>query len=54
MIQYVLCLNTGSSSLKFALYDLRDLEDVVMHGSADKIGLRHGHLRIVAQGAIAS
>jgi acetate kinase len=48
--QFVLCLNTGSSSLKFALYDLRDLENVVMSGSAEKIGLPHSRLKIELKG----
>ena len=72
MGQRILCLNTGSSSLKFALYDLgtpeydneRDLEhgrehsrktaeeNVVMCGTAEKIGLQQSHLRIELQGRL--
>ena len=44
--QYVLCLNSGSSSLKFALYDRRDLENVLISGGADKIGLENSRLKI--------
>ena len=50
MDQSVLCLNSGSSSLKFALYDLRDLDNVVMSGTADKVGMEHSRLRIELRG----
>ena len=52
MNQYVLWSNTGSSSLKFALYDQRDLETVVMHGLADRIGSGHSRLRIETQSGL--
>jgi acetate kinase len=48
--QSVLCLNSGSSSLKVALYDLRDLDHIVMSGSVDKIGLGLSQLRIELRG----
>jgi acetate kinase len=48
--QSILCLNAGSSSLKFALYDLRDLDHVAMSGSADKIGMKRSRLRIEWRG----
>ena len=48
--QYVLCLNAGSSSLKFALYDPHDLENIVMQGAAEMIGLRNSRLRIEIRG----
>jgi acetate kinase len=50
--QYVLCLNTGSSSLKFSLYGRRNLESAIMSGSADKIGLQKSHLRIQVRGRL--
>jgi acetate kinase len=41
----ILCLNSGSSSLKFALYRLGDGEEVrLAHGAAERIGLAGGHL----------
>jgi acetate kinase len=46
----VLCLNSGSSSLKFALYSMGDqTEELVIKGEVDRIGLENGHLLI--QGA---
>jgi acetate kinase len=43
--QVILCLNSGSSSLKFALYRLGDGEEVrLAHGAAERIGLAGGHL----------
>jgi len=41
-----LCLNSGSSSLKFALYDLRELEHLVMSGHIDRIGSGHSRIKI--------
>ena len=52
MKHYALCLNTGSSSLKVALYNLRDLETAVMHGSSDRIGSQKSHLRIEVHGTV--
>jgi acetate kinase len=43
--QVILCLNSGSSSLKFALYRLGVGEEVrLAHGAAERIGLVGGHL----------
>ena len=43
----ILCLNSGSSSLKFALYDLGEGEEVrLAHGAVERIGLAGGHLWI--------
>jgi acetate kinase len=43
--QVILCLNSGSSSLKFALYRLGVGEEVrLAHGAAERIGLAGGHL----------
>jgi acetate kinase len=43
----ILCLNSGSSSLKFALYQLGGLEEVRLgHGAVERIGLADGHLWI--------
>jgi len=46
MTQHILCLNTGSSSLKFALYDASDLDHVVIKGSAERIGLKDSRIKI--------
>lgn len=51
MDQYVVCLNAGSSSLKFAVYNLRDLEAIIMTGSADMIGLPSGRLKVDLRGS---
>jgi len=43
----VLCINSGSSSLKFALYSMGgQKEELVFGGEVDRIGLENGHLRI--------
>jgi acetate kinase len=43
----VLCLNSGSSSLKFALYSMGDQkEELLIEGEVDRIGLQNGHLNI--------
>jgi acetate kinase len=43
----ILCLNSGSSSLKFALYRLGEAEEVrLAHGAVEHIGLAGGHLWI--------
>jgi acetate kinase len=43
----ILCLNSGSSSLKFALYHLGAVEEVrLAHGAVERIGLAGGHLWI--------
>ncbi len=43
----ILCLNSGSSSLKFALYGLGEGEEVrLAHGAVERIGLAGGHLWI--------
>ena len=43
----ILCLNSGSSSLKFALYRLGELEEVQLaRGAVEHIGLSGGHLWI--------
>jgi acetate kinase len=51
---HVLCLNAGSSSLKFALYDLRELESVVMSGAAENIGSSRGRLKVTLRGRLLS
>jgi acetate kinase len=43
----ILCLNSGSSSVKFALYRLGGMEEVrLAHGAIERIGLSGGHLWI--------
>lgn len=45
--QVILCVNSGSSSLKFALYRLRKYEEErLVYGAAEHIGLRPGRLWI--------
>ena len=41
----ILCLNSGSSSLKFALYRLNGTDEKrLAHGAVERIGLSDGHL----------
>src|SRR5215471_17549044 len=43
----ILCVNSGSSSVKFALYRLGEAEEVQLaHGAVERIGLAGGHLWI--------
>src|SRR5215472_18571438 len=43
----ILCLNSGSSSLKFALYSLGEAEEVrLAQGAVERIGLSGGRLWI--------
>src|SRR5262245_61178223 len=43
----ILCLNSGSSSLKFALYRLGDVEEILLaRGAVERIGLSDGRLSI--------
>lgn len=42
----VLCLNSGSSSVKFALFRLGDGETLLARGAAERIGLQKGRLWI--------
>jgi acetate kinase len=45
----ILCLNSGSSSLKFALYLIGDDEEILIAGGeADHIGPQGGRLRVLA------
>ena len=47
MKQVILCVNSGSSSLKFALYRLGEHEEErLVYGAAERIGLRPGRLWI--------
>ena len=44
---HILCLNSGSSSLKFALYEVGAKEDALLAaGAIERIGLQSGHLWI--------
>jgi acetate kinase len=46
-IQYVLCLNSGSSSLKYALYRMAPEDETLMaQGSVERIGLDGGRIWI--------
>jgi acetate kinase len=42
----ILCLNSGSSSVKFALYQLGEVETVLAAGAVERIGLPGGQLWI--------
>jgi acetate kinase len=45
--QVILCINSGSSSLKFALYYLKESEELrIAHGAVEGIGLSAGQLWI--------
>ena len=44
---FILCLNSGSSSLKFALYEMGAKEEALLAaGAVERIGLQGGHLWI--------
>jgi acetate kinase len=46
----ILCLNSGSSSLKFALYRVREGEDTALvEGAVERIGLPNGRLSLHSQ-----
>lgn len=42
---YILTINSGSSSLKFSLYDMGRSEALLLSGEFDRIGLPHGVFR---------
>jgi acetate kinase len=44
MEHHILCFNSGSSSMKFALYHLGDAEDLIAEGAVERIGLSGGWL----------
>ena len=44
MISTILCINSGSSSIKFALYLVRETEELIAEGAVERIGLRGGRL----------
>ena len=47
----ILCMNSGSSSLKFSLYDLSEsVERLLAEGSVERIGLKDGRVSIRASG----
>jgi acetate kinase len=47
----ILCLNSGSSSLKFALYEIGDTEEALLvKGAVERIGLQSGHVWIRTSG----
>jgi len=45
-LRSVLCMNSGSSSLKFALYELSEGERFLAHGAVERIGLADGRISI--------
>ncbi|MDR3557193.1 MAG: acetate/propionate family kinase [Syntrophobacteraceae bacterium] len=46
MKHHILCINSGSSSMKFALYRMDDCEELVVEGAVERIGLPGGWLWI--------
>ena len=44
--QVILCLNRGSSTLKFSLYRLTAKEDLLATGEVDRIGMPDGTIRV--------
>lgn len=44
MEHLILCINSGSSSMKFAMYRLGESEELVAHGAVERIGLPGGWL----------
>jgi acetate kinase len=44
MKQTILCVNSGSSSIKFALYDVQETEALIAQGAVERIGLSGGWL----------
>jgi acetate kinase len=44
MQQNILCINSGSSSIKFALYRFDTTEELVAAGAVERIGLSEGSL----------
>jgi acetate kinase len=46
MKHHILCINSGSSSMKFALYRMDDSEQLVAEGAVERIGLPGGWLWI--------
>src|SRR5512147_3094509 len=51
----ILTINSGSSSIKFSLYDMGDGEVLVLSGKAEGIGVTEGRFRtVVSAGGVAS
>ena len=48
----VLTINTGSSSVKAALYDMDDRESKVLSATVERIGLPDSHMRVADSRAI--
>jgi acetate kinase len=42
MKRHILCINSGSSSLKFAMYGLGESEELIVEGAVERIGLPGG------------
>ena len=45
----VFTINGGSSSIRFALYDVRDCATKLLDGKIDRIGVDGTHMRVAAQ-----
>jgi acetate kinase len=46
-VQRILTINTGSSSLKVALYEMGCGETRILSGEVERIGAREGRLRLL-------
>ena len=44
MEHHILCINSGSSSIKFALYLIQETEELIAEGAVERIGLSGGWL----------
>ena len=44
MRHHILCINSGSSSMKFAMYGLGESEKLIAEGAVERIGLPGGAL----------
>jgi acetate kinase len=44
MKHHILCINSGSSSMKFAMYGLAESEELIVEGAVERIGLSGGWL----------
>ena len=42
MGHHILCINSGSSSMKFAVYGLGESEKLIAEGAVERIGLPGG------------
>jgi acetate kinase len=53
MKRHILCINSGSSSIKFALYRMGPAEELLAEGAVERIGISGGRLWLKDGGGIA-